>query len=264
MKEKLKQILDTCHKYNSVHMMTQAFGLSDEIEYDALVIAPSFSPYKLHMDEFCKVTTMQEGAYIAGYLVEKDNLKIAWIKIGSSASNLIDHLALSAELSFNKVIFIGAAGALREDFRLGDVCTPSYSVSGSYADSYLMKDSIHEDMRFTKVYPDTDFIEKVIAVGKEKGYDIRKGSVFCTPSIVMEYTHLDEIRSFDTDLIEMETSSFYLMTDLLEIPGVALLVVSDNSATGAALVGRSDDEQEMYDKGRNEVLPEMVLAVARM
>lgn len=264
MKDKLKQILATCHKYNSEHMMQQAFGLSDEIEYDALVVAPSFSPYKLHIDEYCKVTTMREGAYIAGYLVEKDNLKIAWIKLGSSASNLIDHLALSAELSYKKVIFIGAVGALKEGFHLGDICTPSYSISGSYADSYLMKDSIHEDMLFTKVYPDADFINKVIGLGKERGYDIRKGSVFCTPSIVMEYTHLDEIRSFDTDLIEMETSSFYLMTDLLEVPGVALLVVSDNSATGAALVGRTDTEQEMYDKGRNEVLPQMVLAVAGM
>ena len=39
--------------------------------------------------------------------------------------------------------------------------------------------------------------------------------------------HLDEIKEFNTDLIEMETGSFYLMADLLEIPGTALLVVSD-------------------------------------
>ncbi|MBQ6407884.1 MAG: hypothetical protein IJJ64_07590 [Butyrivibrio sp.] len=30
-------------------------------------------------------------------------------------------------------------------------------------------------------------------------------------AFAMEYAHLDEIKSFDTDLIEMETSSFYLM-----------------------------------------------------
>lgn len=264
MKEKLKQILDTCHKYNSEHMMMQAFGLSDEIEYDALVVAPSFSPYKLHMDEYCKVTTLREGAYIAGYLVEKDNLKIAWIKIGSSAGNLIDHLALCAELTFKKVIFIGAVGALKAGYHLGDVCTPSYSISGSAADAYLMKNSIREDMRFTKAYPDMDFVQEVIDLGKERGHEIRTASVFCTPSIILEYTHLDEIRSFDTDLIEMETNSFYLMTELLEVPGIALLVVSDNSATGAALVGRTEDEQQKYDRGRNEVLSDMILAIAGM
>lgn len=52
------------------------------------------------------------------------------------------------------------------------------------------------------------------------------------------------------------------MADLLEIPTVALLVVSDNSATGAALVGRTEAEEEKYNYGRNIVLPQMILKVA--
>ncbi len=262
MKKKLKQIVDAFHKYNSENMAFQAFGLSEDITYDALVIAPSFSPYKLKMERFCTVTTLKEGAYIAGYLVEKDNKKIAWIKIGSSAGNLIDHLALCAELTFKRMIFIGAVGALKEHFELGDVCTPSFSLSGSYADSYLKKDSIRETMLFSKTEPDMKYVDEVIDIGKDKGYNIKKASVFCTPSIAMEYVHLDEIKAFNTDLIEMETSSFYLMTELFEIPGIALLVVSDNSASGAPLVGRSDKQQEKYDYGRNVVLPDMILSLA--
>lgn len=262
MKKKLKQIVDAFHKYNSENMAFQAFGLSEDITYDALVIAPSFSPYKLKMERFCTVTTLKEGAYIAGYLVEKDNKKIAWIKIGSSAGNLIDHLALCAELTFKRMIFIGAVGALKEHFELGDVCTPSYSLSGSYADSYLKKDSIRETMLFSKTEPDMKYVDEVIDIGKDKGYNIKKASVFCTPSIAMEYVHLDEIKAFNTDLIEMETSSFYLMTELFEIPSIALLVVSDNSASGAPLVGRSDKQQEKYDYGRNVVLPDMILTLA--
>ncbi len=262
MKKKLKQIVDAFHKYNSENMAFQAFGLSEDITYDALVIAPSFSPYKLKMERFCTVTTLKEGAYIAGYLVEKDNKKIAWIKIGSSAGNLIDHLALCAELTFKRMIFIGAVGALKEHFELGDVCTPSYSLSGSYADSYLKKDSIRETMLFSKTEPDMKYVDEVIDIGKDKGYNIKKASVFCTPSIVMEYVHLDEIKAFNTDLIEMETSSFYLMTELFEIPGIALLVVSDNSASGAPLVGRTDEQQEKYDYGRNTMLPDMILTLA--
>lgn len=263
MKEKLKNILDTFHKYNSEHMVMQAFGLSEDIVYDALVVAPSFTPYKLGLDTICKVTTLREGAYLGGYLVEKDGLNIAWIKIGSSAGNLIDHLALCAELSIKKLIFIGAVGGLKPEFKLGDICTPSYSVSGSYADTYLIKDSIKENMLFNKVFPDMDYVDTVINIGKSKGYDIKKGSVFCTPSIAMEYTHLDEIKSFNTDLIEMETSSFYLMADLFEVPGVALLVVSDNSASGAALVGRTEEQQKQYDFGRMVVLPDMILTLAK-
>ena len=262
MKEALKRIVDKFHQYNSEHMAFQAFGLREDTVYDALVAAPSFSPYKLHMEDSCTVTVLKEGAFIAGYLVEKDGLKIAWIKIGSSAGNLIDHLALCAELSFKRMIFIGAVGGLNDRFKLGDVCTPSYSISGSYADAYLKKDSIRESMLFEKVVPDMQFVDKVIGIGREKGYDIRKASVFCTPSIALEYTHLNEIKAFHTDLIEMETSSFYLMTELFELPGIALLVVSDNSASGEALVGRTEQQQAQYDYGRNVVLPDMILTIA--
>lgn len=261
MKEKMKKIMDKFHQYNSENMAFQAFGLKDDIVYDALVVAPSYSPYKLKMERFCKVTTLKEGAYIGGYLVEKNDLKIAWIKIGSSAGNLIDHVALCAELSFKKMIFIGAVGALKKKFSLGDVCTPSYSISGGYTNTYL-KDSLRDFVPFEKVTPEMQFIDEVIAIGKEQGYDIKKASVFCTDSVALEYYHLDEIKEFGTDLIEMETSSFYLMADLLEIPGVALLVVSDNSATGAALVGRTEEEERQYDYGRNEVLPDMILTLA--
>lgn len=261
MKKRMIEIMDKFHQYNSENMALLAFGLDKEDHYDALVVAPSFSPYKLKMDKYCNVTTLKEGAYIAGYLVEKDNLKIAWIKTASSDSNLIDHLSLCAELNFDKIIFIGAVGALKPEFALGDLCTPSYSIAGGFSHTYL-KDSIRDYVPFEKVEPDMSYIDEVVALAKENGYELKKASVFCTPSIAAEYYHMDEIKEFNTDLIEMETASLYLMADLLEIPTVALLVVSDNSATGAALVGRTDEEQEKYDNGRNIVLPDMILKVA--
>ena len=262
MKEAIQQIIQNFRKFNSAHIAQQAFGLNEDTAYDALVIAPTFSPYHLHIENRCLVTTMKEGAYRAGYLVQKKQLKIAWIKIGSSAGNLIDSLCMCAELPFRKMIFAGAVGALKEDFQLGDVCTPSYSISGSHADAYLKKVSIRESMLFSKVVPSVADIDRVVRVGREKGYCIRKASVFCTPSIALEYTHLDEIRAFDTDLIEIETSSFYLMADLFELPAAALLVVSDNSANGVPYVGRSKEQQLAYEYGRNVVLPDMILALA--
>ena len=262
MKEPLKTIVDTFHRYNSENMAMQTFCLDPEVTYDLLVVAPSFTPYRIHMDEYCKVTTLAERSYLSSFLVEKDGLRIAWIKIASSAGNLIDHLAICTELSFKRMMFIGAVGALKEDWNLGDVCTPSYSISGSLADTYLMQESIKDSMLFTKVMPDMEFTDHVLELAKSRGHNIRKGSVFCTPTIAAEYIHLDEIREFDTDLIEMETSSFLLMTDLMEVPGIAILVVSDNSANGTPLVGRTEEQQKQYVYGRDVVLPDMILTLA--
>lgn len=260
MKEKMKRICDAFHKYNSENMAELVFGLSKDECYDALVVAPAYTPYKLKMDQYCKVTTLKEGAYIGGYLVEKGNHKIAWIKTASSASNLIDHLCVCAELSFKKMIFVGAVGALVPEFKLGDICTPRYSISGVLANTYL-KDSIYDYVPFERIEPDTNYIDKVIEKLSEDMFTLKKASVYCTDSVALEYYHLDEIKSFGTELIEMETSSFYLMADLLEIPSIALLVVSDNSATGVALVGRNEEEKIAYDEGRKKILPEMLLKV---
>ena len=263
MKKRMIEIMDKFHQYNSDNMAYLAFGLDQKEHYDALIVAPSFSPYKLKMDRYCRVTTLKEGAYLAGYLVEKDGLKLAWIKTASSDSNLIDHVAVCAELTFDKMIFIGAVGALKPEFAPGDLCTPSYSIAGGFAHTYL-KDSIKDFVPFERVEPDMEFVDRIVGIAEESGFELKKASVFCTPSIAAEYYHLEEIKEFDTDLIEMETAALYFMADLLEIPTVALLVVSDNSATGAALVGRTEEEQEKYDYGRNEVLPEMILRTAEI
>ena len=263
MKKRMIEIMDKFHQYNSDNMAYLAFGLDQKEHYDALIVAPSFSPYKLKMDRYCRVTTLKEGAYLAGYLVEKDGLKLAWIKTASSDSNLIDHVAVCAELTFDKMIFIGAVGALKPEFAPGDLCTPSYSIAGGFAHTYL-KDSIKDFVPFERVEPDMEFVDRIVGIAEESGFELKKASVFCTPSIAAEYYHIEEIKEFDTDLIEMETAALYFMADLLEIPTVALLVVSDNSATGAALVGRTEEEQEKYDYGRNEVLPEMILRTAEI
>ena len=169
MKEKMTRILDHMHRYNSDQMAMLAFGLDSSVEYDALVVAPSFTPWKLKMDEYCTVTTLKEGSYIAGYLVEKDGLKIAWIKIASSDSNLIDHIAVCAELKFRKMIFIGAVGALKPHIEVGDVCTPSFSIAGGNAHTYL-KESLRDYVPFERVEPDMRFIDRVIEEARAKGY----------------------------------------------------------------------------------------------
>lgn len=264
MKEKMHKILDSFHKYNVENMAEYVFGFDNKLIYDALVVAPAFTPYKLKVDSSAEVHTLYEGAYIGSYLVLVNGLKIAWVKTGASDSNLIDHLSICAELQIRKMIFAGAVGALKSDFELGDICTPKYSVAGGMAHAYL-KDTLKEYVPFEKVVPpNRTFLEKVIAFAGEKGCAIREASVFCTPSIALEYYHLDEIKALDTDLIEMETAAFYSMAELMEVPSVALLVVSDNSASGVALVGRNDEQQERYDKARKVVLPNLIVDIAGM
>lgn len=161
------------------------------------------------------------------------------------------------------MVFVGAVGALKPEIELGDICTPSYSIAGGYIHTYL-KDSIKDYVPFEKVEPKKDFINEVIANAKEQNITVDLKSVFSTDSVALEYIHLDEIKSFGTDLIEMETAVFYLMADLIEVDSIALLVVSDNSASGIPLVGRSEAEELKYHRARKEYLPQLLLLISNM
>ncbi|MBP3611059.1 MAG: phosphorylase [Lachnospiraceae bacterium] len=262
MKQKMIDILNNMQRYNTSNMAYLNFGLDVSVEYDALVVAPGWKPTKIITDPSFQITRLAEHSYISGYLVEKDGLKIAWIQIASGGNNLIDHLTICGELKFKKLIFIGAVGSLRETFDVGDLCTPSYSVAGVFANAYLCN-KLSDYKPFGKVYPDETYVDEIIELAKEHGYELKKASVFCTDSIALEYSHLDEIREFGTDLIEMETSSFYLLAELLEVPAIALLIVSDNSATGQPLVGRNEEQDRKYNDGRKKIIPDLIYQIAK-
>ncbi|MBU1093609.1 MAG: hypothetical protein KKH01_04015 [Firmicutes bacterium] len=55
----------------------------------------------------------------------------------------------------------------------------------------------------------------------------------------------------------------FLVADLLEVPAIALLVVSDNLASGHPLVGRSEELQAKYNYGRKIIIPDLIYKIAK-
>ncbi|MDE6408279.1 MAG: hypothetical protein K2K48_05860 [Anaeroplasmataceae bacterium] len=262
MKQKLKNLLDIMHEYNTSDLAYHTFGVTNETIFDALVIAPGWKPTKIITDPTFHTKVLAENNYDSSYLVEKEGLKILWIQCSSSAANLMDHLMICSELHFKKLIFVGAVGSLNKQFNIGDICTPSYCISGVFANAYLCE-KLCDYKPFEKVYPKQDYINEIVSLAKQNGYTLKQGSVYCTDSIALEYAHLEEIKSFHPDLIEMETSTFYLLADLLEVDAIALLVVSDNSALKQPLIGRNEEMQTKYNYGRKGIIPDLIYKIAK-
>lgn len=236
------------------------FGLSRDKHYDVLVVAPGWKPTKIMADYDVEITCTKVVNYISGYEVKGENFLIGWIQCSSGASSLIDELSTCAYLNFDKMVFVGAVGSLVPEIGLGALCTPEWSISGNLANGYLLED-IRQYKPFGRVYPnDPSFVRKVMV----RYPDMIQAPVFCTDSIFCEYSHLDFIKSFGARLIEMETSSFYLMAELLEKPAIALMAVSDNSANGDPLVGRTEEQKRLYDITRKQVIPRIIMDIATM
>lgn len=262
MKERLKTILANMKKYNDGCMSRECFGFEPDVVYDAMVVAPGWKPTKIIHEESYHVTQLTQHSYFSGYLVEKDGLKIAWAQTASGACNLLDHCIILGELQFQKLIFVGAVGSLVPELDIGDFCTPSCSVAGVYAHQYLC-DSLDGFTPFRTVYPKKDYVDHVVSLARKKGYELKKAKVFCTDSISCEYSHLDEIKATGAQLIEMETSTFYQLADLFDVPAIALLAVSDNSATGMPLLGQNRDQHKKYSNTRSNIVPDMIVQLAK-
>jgi purine-nucleoside phosphorylase len=262
MNEKLKKILSNMKKYNAGIMFQEVFGFDPETGYDALVIAPGWKPTKILRNPAYKVTELAVHSYQSGYLVEKDGLKVAWAQVASGGGNLIDNMIICAEMKFRNLIFAGAVGGLSKDFEIGDFCTPEVNISAVYANQYL-QERLSDFRPFEKIYPNLEFSKNVIELAKNNGYNLKAVKVFCTDSIAMEYSHLNQIKETGAELIEMETGTFHTLAPLFEVPYIALLAVSDNSATGVPLLGRVGEAQDKYHYTRSIIIPDMIFRIAK-
>ena len=261
MKERLLQLLSADNSFSEdKDIAMYEFGLSRAKHYDVLVVAPGWKPTKIMADYDVEITCTKEHSYISGYEVKGNDFLLGWIQCSTGASSLIDELSTCAYLNFNKLVFVGAVGSLVPEIGLGTLCTPQWSISGNLANGYLLED-IREYKPFEKVYPNDPFFVQRVA---DCSPDMIQAPVFCTDSIFCEYSHLDFIKSFGAKLIEMETSSFYLMADLMEKPAIALMAVSDNSATGDPLVGRTEEQKQLYNITRKQVIPKIIMDIAKM
>lgn len=262
MKPRLLQTLENMKRYNAGTMSRECFGFEPDVHYDALVVATGWKPDKTILDPSFTVTQLAQHAYFSGFLVEKAGVKIAWAQTASGACNVLDHIIICAELSFKSMIFAGAVGGLTADFPVGTICTPEVCFDGTYAGAYF-EEKLPAFTPFAPVCPpDRAYMDRVIGLGRRLGYEIRPGKVFCTDSIALEYSHLDEIRASGAELVEMETALFYRLADLFEAPAVALLAVSDNSATGAPLLGRQEPCMD-YHRARGWTIPDLIYHIAK-
>ncbi|MBR5488270.1 MAG: hypothetical protein IKV72_01090, partial [Firmicutes bacterium] len=120
---------------------------------------------------------------------------------------------------------------------------------------YLMENPL-DWKPFQEIFPNNP--EWIDSVCELADFSVKKAKVFCTDSIFCEYNHLDFITGFQTDLIEMETSGFYRMAELLEKPSIALLVVSDNSITGQPLFGMSQEQLADFNHSCQVLIPQII------
>lgn len=236
------------------------YGLDENEEYEAIILAPSWKPEKIFKNFNVEIDVVKEGADYKGYVIHIDGKKYGYIQTGCGASNIVDCCLTLGCTKCSKVIFIGAVGALKDDMMLGDIITPSKSIAGDGASLYLYE-NISVDNFQQLVYPKAQVVENVRIASKKLGIELKEKVVYCTDSIFCEYFHLNEIMKLGSEAIEMETAAFYRCMEIMNKDGIALLCVSDNSATENAFVGRCEEDTKKFHESRETLIPKLILSL---
>lgn len=252
----LKNILKAIRK-NTGEACELLFGFSPKEHFDGLIIAPGWKPRILD-DAGFGAEQRSERWYTSSYVLTHDaypDIRIAWVQCAAGSANLIDAMIPCLAMNFDRTFFIGAAGGLTEDVKIGDLYTPSECVNPDIgAAAYLHKRLFPNSKMPTPVIEqDSERIEDVKTYAK----DIKVEKVFCTDSIALEYVHLDEIRKTGAKLIEMETGAFLRIARMSEKPAYILLVVSDNSSAGKGVMTGEDREKYLFCRGT--MVPDVIL-----
>lgn len=256
---KAQEILQEAKKYNhSTDLLKDIYGIDSKTKYDAVVLAPSWTARKIYKHQEMKETCLVKHSCFSAYEVEVNGKKLAWIQSGMGACNMVDTAMCLGDSVVEKVIFVGAVGAIQSDILIGELATPEVSIACEGATGYL-QEQLAGNCACREVVPkNMVFVDNVLAEAGKQGITVKKRKVFCTDSIMAEYIHLPEIKETGAELIEMETAGFYQCMNLMDKKGIALLCVSDNSAADISLVLRDDESTERYVTAREVNVPKLI------
>lgn len=193
------------------------------------------------------------------YNYYSDDISFSYIelkRIGAPA--IMDYVLALGVTKCKNIIFLGSAGSLDNDIKIGDLVVPTYSICGDGASRYLNKNL--EDEFLKKEYPSSNITNKLIDTLKEENINYYNVPNYSTDTVFAQFYHINKILSLGAKTIEMETALLFKSNEVLNKNVTALFCISDNTLLNKSLYsGRTDAEDNYRHKVRYEIIPDIVV-----
>jgi len=248
-------------------IVTSCLGVEPEQVNENVIIAPWWTPNTL--PALGDAELISEKQTLTGvWNIKNGDVEMTYIRTGIGAPQFIEGLLPLGLTKCKTIIFIGSVGSLDSNIGIGNIVIPEYSVCGDGVSRYIASDDLKHDPFGEKAYPDPDLLKKTIETTKqiciEKNVEYHTVVTFSIDTIFAQFAHIDTIVNMGCNTIEMETASAFKAANMMNIPMVAILSVSDNTITKKSLIsGRNQDEIEYRAFTRRELFPQIILSVFR-
>lgn len=242
-----------CFEKNSFQtdILKDVYGISNKEHFDCIFVAPTWTPDKI-FDKKIKTKQIFSGRFANTFNIKHNKKNYLFITLQIGAPNIIDFCLPCYKTHCDNFVFIGSAGALVPEIKIGDIIVPEYAISGNGATLYL-HDKLDSKNIFEKMYSTKKLNKQIVNVCCNKNIKALSVPVISIDSIISEYQHLDKFSAMGAKAIEMETATFLGCMKTIKKKASAILVISDNSATGEHLIGRAEEDKKHYHNIRRQI-----------
>ena len=188
-----------------------------------------------------------------------DKISFSYVEVRSiGAPAVMDFILTLGVTKCKNLVFVGSAGSLDINIKIGDIVIPEYSICGDGASRYLNPNL--EDEFLKKEYPSKEMTDELISLLDSKKINYCIVPNFSVDNIFAQFYHIDKIIELGAKTIEMESANLFKCCEVMNMKVTALFCISDNSLLNKSLLsGRSDEENEYRHKVRYEILPSIIV-----
>ncbi len=248
-----KELLEYLEKYN--------INKSDVIESEGygkitsnVVIAPMWK-VSIFENKGLEITKLNDKVF----RLKNKNIEFVFIEMNQiGAPAIIEEMLTLGLTKCKNILFIGSAGSLSKNLNIGDIGIIESSICGTGATRYLYK-SLKDNFGSVS-YPNKESYEKILKVCKTFNCNVESCINYSVDTIFAQFSQIENIISLKAKTIEMEISTFYEVSSLLNLKAVALTIISDNIVNKKTLYsGRSKEDRERRYYVRSEILPNIII-----
>lgn len=221
---------------------------------EKVVIAPCWVPETVGIAETKKIG--DDSCKTWDCVIEDETF--TYIVTGVGAAVCMDIVLALKNTICKQILFIGSAGALVEEIKIGDFAVPNGMISAEGASRYI-GDYLVNDIYGKCFYAENELQRKLLLCLKNKSQEldinIYDGIGISVESILLQYRHIDEFINLKCAFIDMEASAFLAACNSVNIQGAVVFCISDNTIRKEPLYKVTTEKTNYRKKVRNIIMP---------
>lgn len=162
-----------------------------------------------------------------------------------------------------EILFIGSAGALSGNIKIGDVFLPERIFCGDGLCRYL-QENIFEDVFGREILLNMDLQNRIRIIAEDicvrQGIACHTGKSISVETIYSQYKHIDTFLKMGCECLEMEGAAVVMSAQMIGRSCAVVFCISDNSISRQSLINVPKQLINYRKRVRGKIFPELLNA----